>query len=367
MQVAILKEKYGNRVAGTPQLVKFLKEHNYSVVIEEDAGIKSSISNEEYSKEGANIVTRNEALNSDIILSINPWFSKEIDKIKDSATIFSMFQPFNENSVYSNFVDQNLKLISYDMFPRITLAQSMDILSSMASISGYKAVIEASNLLGRYVPMLTTAAGTIPPAKVLVIGAGVAGLQAIATAKRLGAVVEAFDTRSASKEEVQSLGAKFVEVEGATDDTTAGGYAVEQTEEYKRKQKEALTVSIKKSDIVITTAQLRGRPAPKIITKEMLESMKPGSVIIDLAASTGGNCELTQNDKTINAENITIVGNSELSDLVPEHASVLFSKNIMNMMKYIIKDGEFILNKDDQIINSALIVDGNEDRYKSVK
>ena len=246
------------------------------------------------------------------------------------------------------------------MIPRITIAQSMDVLSSMASIAGYKAVIMAADHLARYFPMLTTAAGSIPPAKVLVIGAGVAGLQAVATARRLGAVVEAFDTRLAAKEEVESLGAKFVEVEGAKDDASAGGYAVEQTEEYKQRQKELIFEKCVKADVIITTAQLRGKPAPKLVTKEMVKEMKPGSVIVDLASSTGGNCELTEDNKTIVHDNVVIIGNSDLASEVPQHASQLYSKNIENYTKVFFKEGEYELDLENEIVKSSCMVkEGN--------
>ena len=243
-----------------------------------------------------------------------------------------------------------------DMIPRTTLAQAMDVLSSMASVAGYRAVLKAAELLPRYFPMLTTAAGSIPPSKVLILGAGVAGLQAIATAKRLGAVVEAFDTRLAAKEEVMSLGAKFVEVEGANDDKAAGGYAVEQTEEYKIKQKALIKEHIIKSDVVITTAQLRGKPAPKLITKEMVELMRPGSVIIDLASSTGGNCELTVDQNTIKHGDVTIFGDSELSAEMPMHASQLYSKNIYNYVSILIKEKEFTPDFNNEIVSGSCIV-----------
>ena len=235
----------------------------------------------------------------------------------------------------------------------------------MASISGYKAVLMAASHLPRYFPMLTTAAGSIPPAKVLILGAGVAGLQAIATSRRLGAMVEAFDTRLAAKDEVMSLGAKFVEVEGATDDKAAGGYAVEQTEEYKKKQQELIADHTAKSDVVITTALLRGKPAPLLITEEMVKSMKPGSVIVDLAAITGGNCALTKLDEIVEKYNVTIIGLKDLSATVPLHASQLYSKNIMNYLKIFLKEGQIEFDFEDEITNSSCIVHNGEIKYKS--
>ncbi len=246
----------------------------------------------------------------------------------------------------------------------LAVAQIIEKLSSMASIAGYRAVLEAANNLPRYFPMLTTAAGTIPPAKVLVLGAGVAGLQAIATAKRIGGVVEAFDTRLAAKEEVESLGAKFVMVEGATDDKDAGGYAVEQTEEYKQKQQVLIQEKAIKSDVVITTAQLRGKPAPLLIKKETVESMKPGSVIVDLASSTGGNCELTEDNKIIVKHEVTIIGNSDLAQQVSMHASQLYAKNIFNFLKVLIsEEGTLNLDMENEILKSSCIAHQGQDKY----
>ncbi|GAA5225433.1 NAD(P) transhydrogenase subunit alpha [Membranihabitans marinus] len=265
------------------------------------------------------------------------------------------FQPFNFPEVEEKLKSLDLVAMSMDMIPRISRAQSMDVLSSMASIAGYKAVLEAANQLPQYFPMMITAAGSIRPAKVLVVGAGVAGLQAVATAKRLGAIIEAFDTRTAVKEEVESLGGKFVEVEGARDESSSGGYAVEQTEEYKQKQQEVLAKRAGDADVIITTAQLRGRPAPKIISQAIIESMKPGSVIVDLAASTGGNTVFTENNATVVKHGVTIIGNSNLSDTMPLTASELYANNVFNYLELIIKEQDIVLNMEDEIIKSATI------------
>ena len=251
--------------------------------------------------------------------------------------------------------DTGVSLFSMDSIPRITRAQSMDVLSSMSTVSGYKAVLLAAANLPRFFPMLMTAAGTIAPAKVLVIGAGVAGLQAIATAKRLGAVVEAFDTRPSVKEQVESLGGKFVEVPGAVEDKGAGGYAVEQSEEYKKKQSEMLEKSIIKSDVVITTALIPGRKAPILITKAMLEKMKSGAVVVDLAAANGGNCEGTQNNETVSIDGITVIGNSALPSTMPQDASKMYSKNVQNLLKLLLKEDKLNLNFEDEIIKGTCI------------
>jgi len=366
MQIGILKETDDKRVSIIPDSVKILIDAKNDVCVEKSAGGTAFFSDEDYQDKGAEIVTRDEVLKkSDLIISISPIDKGEIGKIKKSAIYISSFQPFVDEKITDILSDAGITALSLDMIPRITLAQSMDILSSMASISGYKAVLMAASHLPKYFPMLTTAAGSIPPSKILILGAGVAGLQAIATARRLGAMVEAFDTRLAAKEEVQSLGAKFVEVEGATDDKGAGGYAVEQTEEYKQKQKQLIADHTAKSDVIITTALLRGKPAPLLISEEMVKNMKPGSVIVDLAAITGGNCAYTKKGEIIEAHNVTIIGLKDLSATVPLHASQLYSKNIMNYLKIFLKEGQIELDFEDEITNSSCIVHNGEIKYKS--
>lgn len=287
---------------------------------------------------------------SDLLLSIG------FQEIETKAKYWlGEFQPFNFPEVEGQLKAMGITGMSMDMIPRISRAQAMDVLSSMASIAGYKAVLEAANALPQYFPMMITAAGSVRPAKVLVIGAGVAGLQAIATAKRLGAIIEAFDTRAAVKEEVESLGGKFVEVEGARDESSSGGYAVEQTEEYKKKQQEVLAKKAIDADVIITTAQLRGRPAPKIISAEIIGLMKPGSVIVDLAASTGGNSAFTENNATVVKEGVTIIGNSILADTMPHTASELYANNVFNYLELIIKEQKLDLNMEDEIVAAACI------------
>lgn len=288
---------------------------------------------------------------SDVLLSAG---FRELGSTKAQYWI-SEFQPFN----FPQITDQLDKIgvigLSLDMIPRISRAQAMDVLSSMASIAGYKAVLKAADALPRYFPMMITAAGSIRPAKVLIIGAGVAGLQAIATARRLGGVVEAFDTRSAVKEEVESLGGKFVEVEGATDRADSGGYAVEQSEEYKKRQQEKLAERASGADVIITTAQLRGRPAPKIISEEIISKMPPGAVIIDLAASTGGNTVFTENEKTVEHHGVTIIGHSWLADTMPQTSSELYANNVFNFLELIVAEGDIALNLEDEIVSNAKI------------
>ena len=263
---------------------------------------------------------------------------------------------------------KGITTFSLDMLPRTTRAQAMDVLSSQANIAGYKAVLVAANLFSRYFPMLMTAAGSVAPAKVLILGAGVAGLQAIATARRLGAVVEVFDTRPAVKEEVMSLGAKFIEVEGAADASKAGGYAVEQTEEFMQRQKAKIAESIAKADIVITTAQIPGKKAPILITEEMIKAMRHGSVIIDLASGTGGNTPVTKNNETIIYNGVSIVGNSNLPATMPSDASKMYGKNILNFLKLIIdKEGNLNLNWEDDLVKGSCITHGGEVVNERVK
>jgi NAD(P) transhydrogenase subunit alpha len=288
-------------------------------------------------------------------LSIHLPSVNEIEPLR-SKFILGFYQPSYKKELIEVFTKNNVSVFSIDMIPRTTRAQSMDVLSSQANIAGYKAVLVAANLFPKYFPMFMTAAGSIPPAKVLILGAGVAGLQAIATARRLGAVVEVFDTRPAVKEEVMSLGAKFIEVEGAADASKAGGYAVEQSEDFLQKQKEKIAASVAKSDIIITTAQIFGKKAPVLITEDMISKMKNGSVIIDIAAATGGNTSVTKNDETIIFDGVTIVGNSNLPATMPFDASKMYGKNICNFLQLIIdKEGQLNLNLEDDLVKGTLV------------
>lgn len=364
MIIGVLKEEAGPRVALTPDVVKRLTEHN-QVFIESGAGSSSFIADAEYEEAGATVGKRDDIVGkTTLLLSILPPDQQVLSSLPEGATVISSFRPYEDANIPEQLSQYPITVFSMDMLPRTTLAQDKDILSSMASMAGYRSVLEAATHLPRYFPMLTTAAGSIPPAKVLVLGAGVAGLQAIATAKRLGAVVEAFDTRPAVREEVQSLGAKFVEVEGARDDKDAGGYAVDQTEEYKQKQRDLIFEKATKSDVIITTALLRGKKAPILITKEMVEQMKPGSVVVDLAAAGGGNCELTQNNATVNHHGVTIIGDSTLEAKMPMHASQLFAKNIFNFLKVLLKDGELALDMENPLIEGPCIVHQGKNAYE---
>ncbi|HKL37945.1 MAG TPA: NAD(P) transhydrogenase subunit alpha, partial [Bacteroidales bacterium] len=293
MKIGILKEVDGDkRVALLPGNIKTLVQMNVEVLIEESAGYSAYFSDQEYREAGAGVKPGKEVMQeADLLIRINPFTKEELAHIGQGKALLSIFNPLNNKDLMKDAASKGLTTMSLDMIPRSTRAQSMDVLSSMATTAGYKAVLDAANHLPSFFPMFMTAAGTIRPAKILILGAGVAGLQAIATARRLGGVVEAFDVRSTVKEEVESLGGKFIEVEGAREKEDSGGYAVEQTEEFKQKQQQLIHDHALKSHVIITTAQIPGKQAPVLLRKATVEQMKPGTVIVDLAASSGGNCE----------------------------------------------------------------------------
>ncbi len=367
MKFGILKESGDEkRVAMLPESVDALIKMGQTVIVEKGAGDSAFASDDEYKKVGATIVSKKELLSqAEAVIKIQLPEQEEIDGLKSGAILFAVLQPLFNYPLIKVLNEKKVSVFSMDTIPRITRAQSMDILSSQATVAGYKAVLTAASHLPHFFPMLTTAAGAIPPSKMLIMGAGVAGLQAIATSKRLGAVTEVFDTRPEVKEQVMSLGGKFVEVEGAADASKAGGYAVEQTEDYKNRQREAIHKSAVKADIIITTAQIPGKKAPVLITEDMVKEMKKGSVIVDLAASTGGNCQLTENNKTIVAHGVTIIGNSNLASTIPFDASKMFGKNIINFLKNMLsKEGKIELNFNDEIISGTCIAHAGEVRHK---
>ena len=358
MTIGVLKEPTPEtRVSILPEHVVILKKWNVNIIVERGAGITAFATDDKYIDAGAAIVSRDEVLRtSDIILTINELAKIETELLK-SKIILGVYQPLFNIDLVKDCTTNGVTVFSIDMIPRTTRAQTMDVLSSQANIAGYKAVLTAANLFPKYFPMFMTAAGSIPPAKILILGAGVAGLQAIATGRRLGAVVEVFDTRPAVKEEVMSLGGKFIEVEGAADASKAGGYAVEQTADFMERQKTKIAEAVAKADIIITTAQIPGKKAPVLITTAMMEAMKNGSVIIDMAASTGGNTELTKNDETVTHKGVSIVGNSRLPGGMPSDASKLYGKNILNFLQLIIsKEGTLNLNFDDDLVKGTCIV-----------
>ena len=363
MTIGVLKETgTENRVAILPAEVVTMKKMGIDVLVETTAGERAFATDSDYKTAGAKIAGRNDLISgAEMLLSVNPPVDDDINSFKEGLVLCSVLSPV-ENSLWLEKARlHGLSVLALDLIPRTTRAQSMDILSSMATVSGYKAVLEAASLLPRFFPMFMSAAGTIKPSRVLILGAGVAGLQAVAIARKLGAIVEVFDVRSAVKEEVKSLGGKFIEVEGAKEDSAAGGYAVEQTEDFKRKQQELIQQRAIASDVVIATAQIPGRKAPVLLLKETVNSMKPGSVIIDLAASTGGNCELTQYRKNIIVNGVNIIGKSDYPSEMSSDASKMFGCNVINLLKILVdKDARLVLNMQDDIINGTTAVHGGE-------
>jgi len=366
--IGVCKEtsKNENRVALTPEGVKKLIDTGQDIVIETGAGKASSYTDNDYTEAGAKIEKDRDNIISgcDVLLAVQAPSTDDLIKMKKGSVLISFIWPLQNQDYVEVLKKQQISGLAMDTVPRISRAQSMDALSSMSNIAGYKAALIGANTLDKYLPMMMTAAGTIPPAKVLVLGAGVAGLQAIATAKRLGAVVEAFDIRPAVKEQVESLGAKFVETEdeGDTDGSseTKGGYAKEQTESDKEKQQKLVHEHVAKSDIVITTALVPGRPAPELIPKEMVDDMQAGSVIVDIAAEQGGNCELTKAGETVNHNGVLILGPLNLPSKLANHASKLYSKNLMSLLDLLIEDGQPNFNFDDEIIINTTVTHEGE-------
>ena len=360
MIIGILKEpSFESRVSLIAAETALLAKQGITIWVEPDAGSKAFCLDGDYIKAGALIKSREEVLNAaDLILAIH--YNNLPDSLQGKVMI-GIYQPAYNQEHVQEWAKNSNTVFSLDMLPRITRAQSMDVLSSQSNIAGYKAALLAATTYPRYFPMMMTAAGNVPPAKLLVLGAGVAGLQAVATSRRLGAVVEVFDTRAAAKEEVLSLGAKFIEVDGAADDSKAGGYAVDQTSDFQQRQKAKIAESIKKADVVITTAQIFGKKAPVLVTKEMIENMKPGSVIIDMASATGGNTELTLDGQTIVWNHVTIVGNSSLAATMPADASRAYGRNLLSFLKMLIdKEGKLKFDLNDEVLKSACITNEGE-------
>ena len=341
------------RVALVPETVGRLAKSGNDVVVERGAGEASSFPDRLYTEAGASI---GDAWQSELVLKVARPSDEELGKLRSGVVLIAFLSPLVNHALVRELARRGVTALSMDAIPRITRAQPMDALSSQATVAGYKAVLLAAAALPKFFPMLTTAAGTIAPAKAFVIGAGVAGLQAIATARRLGAVVEAFDTRPVVKEQVQSLGAKFLEVDLGESGEGTGGYAKELSEEAHRKEVELLAKAVKENDIVITTAAIPGRPAPKLITAEMVRSMRPGSVIVDLAAETGGNAELTQPGKVIDVDGVRIDGTTNLPSTMPYHASQMYSRNIASLLALLItKDGKLNVDMKDEVVKGTVI------------
>ena len=359
MIAAILKENTQGetRVAATPKTVKELIDNGLQLRVQSGSGDSSFHSDQEYQDIGAEITpdTSSTLKDADIVLKVSPITIDEVDLLNEGCIYISLLQTTKEIDLIKKLSEKKVTGFSMDLIPRTTLAQSMDALSSQANIAGYKSVIVGATHLAVYMPLLMTAAGTIAPAKVLIIGAGVAGLQAIATAHRLGAQVEAFDVRPEVKEQVESLGAKFIEVESNNNEGVGeGGYAKETSEDYKKQQELKIKERTTKSDLVITTALIPGKPAPLLINKEMVEDMKKGSVIMDLASENGGNCELTKKDEIIDHNGVIIDGTSNFPATMSVHASQLYAKNISSFVNYMIKEGDLNLDLEDEIISGAM-------------
>ena len=347
------------RVAAVPETVRKLIAMGIQVQVEKDAGAAASIPDQAFADAGASLVSGKSALAADIIFKVRPPSAGEIAGMKKGATIISLMEPYGKSDTAAQLEARGVTGFALELVPRITRAQSMDVLSSQSNLAGYRAVLEAADAYGRSFPMMMTAAGTVPPAKVLVMGAGVAGLQAIATAKRLGAVVSATDVRPAVKEQVESLGGKFVAVEDEEFKAaeTAGGYAKEMSQAYQQKQAALIAETIKSMDIVITTALIPGRPAPVLVSEAMLKEMKAGSVIVDLAAGQGGNCPLTEKDKIVTRHGVTLIGHSNMPARLPEIASSLFARNLLNFLGNI-WDSEasaLAIDSSDEIVNGSMM------------
>ena len=372
MRVAVLKETRSaeNRVALVPLGVKSLVKRGLTVTVQTGAGETSGVSNLMYRDAGAEIAAsaRETLEDAKLILVVNPPSSNELAHLSEGSILVGFLDPLSDPDLVSRLIELKVTGISMELVPRITRAQSMDALSSQATVAGYKAVLLAANHLPKFLPMFTTAAGTIRPAKALILGAGVAGLQAIATARRLGAIVEAFDVRPAVKEQVESLGASFLESEEEVTAEGEGGYAKELTEDQHSKELELIGSALIDTDIVITTAQIPGRKAPVLITEDMVKTMKYGSVIVDLAAESGGNCELSEAGETVLAHGVQILGPSNLPTSIPVHSSQMYSKNIVTLIsEFISDDGQIQLDFENDVVGPSTVTHGGEVQNERVQ
>ncbi len=361
MKLAVIRERRDaeKRVAATPDSIKKLIALGFDVSVEKGAGDGASIPDSAFETAGATIGKDLKATlkDADVIFSVQGLEGKDAKAAKSGAALLAVLNPFQEGERLGDYASAGLMSFAMEFVPRITRAQSMDVLSSQSNLAGYKAVLDATAEFGRALPMMMTAAGTIAPAKVMVMGAGVAGLQAIATAKRLGAIVSATDVRPAAKEQVESLGGKFVMVEDEETAAaeTSGGYAKEMSDEYKKKQAALIAETLAKQDIAITTALIPGRPAPKLITEDMIKSMKPGSVIVDLAVEMGGNCALSEPGKVVEAHGVKIVGHKNVPSRLAADASALYARNLVHFITPMVKEGALAFDFDDEIIRESLI------------
>ena len=379
MIIAVPKEILSgeNRVSITPDAASKLIKKNFQVHVQKGAGLTAGYTDDQYEKAGAKLYDNLGELyqSADIVAKVqrpidHPDEGKhELELMKEGTILITFLYSLNYPELAKKCAEKKITAISMDAIPRTTLAQKMDALSSQANIAGYKAVIMCANTLGKIFPLMMTAAGTINPAKIVIMGAGVAGLQALGTAKRLGAVVEVSDIRPAVKEEVQSLGGKFIEVEGAEDMQDEGGYAKEASEEFLQKQKELIFKHVSNADIVITTALVPGKKAPVLVTEEMVKKMRPGSVVLDMAVEFGGNCEVSEKDKTVKEHDVTIIGEPNLPSLVPTNSSDVYAKNILALLEHLSEEGKVDLNFEDEIVKGSVITHDGEvvqERTKSL-
>jgi NAD(P) transhydrogenase subunit alpha len=362
MIIGVVKEtkEYENRVALSPEVVKLIRKKGFDVVVESGAGEKSYFSNQDYETAGATIGTSKDALGADLVLKVNLASPQEIALMKEGAAYISYMYAYQYPEVVAAFNAKRISSFSMDAVPRISRAQKMDALSSQANLAGYKAVLLGANYLGKIFPLLMTASGTITPARVLIFGAGVAGLQAIATAKRLGAVVECTDVRPETKEQVESLGGRYLSVEGAEGVKTEGGYAREVSAEYLEKQQQLIREKIKDADLVITTALVMGKKSPILVTEDMVKSMKAGSVIVDMAVESGGNCAISEKNTTVVKHGVTLVGESNLPSLLPVNASQLYATNISTLAFHLLGEAGITLDLEDEITKGVLITHQGE-------
>ncbi len=371
MIVGVVKETEGGerRVALDPDSVARLIKKGVEVHVQSGAGDGAFHGDAAYEAAGATVVPNAISVwqHSNVILKVNPPTPDEVGLLQSQAIIIGFLNPLRDPERIQRIAERGASAFSMEMIPRISRAQSMDALSSQSSVAGYKAVLLAASALAKFFPMMTTAAGTVRPARVFVIGAGVAGLQAIATARRLGAEVEAFDIRPVVKEEVQSLGARFVEVELEEEAEAEGGYAKEVSEVARKREQDLLAEHVASADVVITTAQVPGKKAPVLVTETMLAAMKPGSVVVDLAADQGGNVELSQPDKEVSYNGVTILGPANLPSSLPIHATQMYAKNLMTLLDVILQDGELRLDLEDEIVDASLVVHAGEVRNERVR
>lgn len=355
------------RVALVPEVVARLRKAGHTIRVERGAGTSAGYLDEAYSAAGATVVDRGDLFaGADLVLRVARPTLAELEEIPEGTALIGLLAPLGDPRYVEALAARKLRALSMDTIPRITRAQSMDVLSSQSNIAGYKAVILAAEYLPKFFPMLTTAAGTIPPAKVLVLGAGVAGLQAIATARRLGAIVSGYDVRAAVKEQVQSLGANFLEFDLGADAEGSGGYAKELTPEQIERQRRWLIEQIASNDVVIPTALVPGRRAPILITEEAVKAMRPGSVIVDVAADAGGNVELTKPGEIVTVHGVTIIGIRNLAATMPLHASQLYSRNVLNLLDVLVKDGALRLDREDDIVKGTLLTENGEILHQAV-